>query len=146
MERQGHRPHGRDRGLYYIGTGRDTENDHKIYRLLAVLADSKQDLRLPSCSAGNGTVIKRSARTAAGILKFTGTAHFRDTAGSASADRLGCTVTVITTCCSLQPVTVVTTFASAIVSGARNGIRKQTKRTLGTHGHTFVFGRTDDSK
>jgi len=77
---------------YYTGTGIDIENDHKIYKLFAVLADSKQNLPLPSCSAVNGTVIMRSARTTAGILKFIGTAHFRHTAGGASADRLGCTV------------------------------------------------------
>ena len=39
---------------YYTGTGIDIENDHKIYKLFAVLADSKQGLPLPSCSAGRG--------------------------------------------------------------------------------------------
>ena len=72
---------------YFSGRDRDTENGHKIFRLFAVLADSNQDLPLPSCSAGNGKVILRSSRTAAGILKFTGTTH----------------VTVVTTCCSLYP-------------------------------------------
>jgi hypothetical protein len=49
---------------YFSGRDRDTEND-KIFRLFAVLADLNQDLPLPSCPAGNGKVIVRSARTAA---------------------------------------------------------------------------------
>jgi hypothetical protein len=72
---------------YFSSRDRHTENDHRIFKLFVVLADSNQDLPLPSYSAGNGKVILRSARTAAGILKFTGTTH----------------VTVVTTCCSLQP-------------------------------------------
>ena len=82
---------------YFSGRDRDTENDHKIPRLFAVLADSNQDLPLPSCSAGKKLYCDVQ------LQAYSNSQAQRTSPWLKLAAICSQTVTVARTCYSLQP-------------------------------------------